>query len=616
MATSKDINNLVINKVENQQVYDYMVENNLINDDELYLVEASEEDVEIEIDASLSSTSENPVQNKVITSEFSKYETKNDADAKLAEAKLYTDTKTSDMATNSGVDNKISSHNVSSAAHNDIRDLISGLTTRLNTLVDSDDTTLDQLSEIVAYIKSNRSVIDSITTDKVNVSDVINNLTTNATNKPLSAAQGVEIKTLIDALQDEVDKHTHSIADVGGLQNALNNKAEQSALNEVSGIANEAKTASASNTSLINDNTSKINTLETEVLKKADEEHTHEISEIEDLTVTATELNHLDGVTSNVQAQLDGLSNDYMTKENPSGTGSFSMNRKAESTIGEYSHAEGYETTASGRYSHSEGSYTTASGYHSHSEGNGTTATEYASHAEGFNSNATGEYSHAEGYSTDANGDGSHSEGWATTASGTASHAEGSLTDATGADSHAEGSYTTASGECSHVEGFHTEASGEYQHVQGKYNIRDRNNTYAHIVGNGYVVNASVITSNAHTLDWDGNAWFAGDVTATDAEGRSVSLLNSSKKIDDLLDEVDNINDTTSSTTTTYSSNKIEDLLDEKMDANIVLEVNRGGTGYNTIADKTYSTARYRASSLHSSETTPTTNGVIAWTYE
>ena len=52
------------------------------------------------------------------------------------------------------------------------------------------------------------------------------------------------------------------------------------------------------------------------------------------------------------------------------------------------------------------------------------------------------------------------------------------------------------------------------------------------------------------------------------------------------------------------------------MDANIVLEVNRGGTGYNTIADTTYSTARYRASSLHSSETTPTTNGVIAWTYE
>lgn len=39
MATNKDINNLVINKVENQQVYDYMVQNNLIKDDELYLIQ-------------------------------------------------------------------------------------------------------------------------------------------------------------------------------------------------------------------------------------------------------------------------------------------------------------------------------------------------------------------------------------------------------------------------------------------------------------------------------------------------------------------------------------------------------------------------------------------------
>jgi hypothetical protein len=39
MATSKEITNLVINKVESQAVYDYMVANNLINDDELYLVQ-------------------------------------------------------------------------------------------------------------------------------------------------------------------------------------------------------------------------------------------------------------------------------------------------------------------------------------------------------------------------------------------------------------------------------------------------------------------------------------------------------------------------------------------------------------------------------------------------
>ena len=94
----------------------------------------------------------------------------------------------------------ISIHNTATDAHGDVRDLINGLTTRLNALADSDDTTLDQMSEIVAYIKSNKSLIESITTSKVNVNDIINNLTTNVSNKPLSAAQGVALKALIDAI--------------------------------------------------------------------------------------------------------------------------------------------------------------------------------------------------------------------------------------------------------------------------------------------------------------------------------------------------------------------------------------------------------------------------------
>lgn len=42
MATEKNINNLIINKVENQEVYDYMVTNNLINEDELYFVQGED----------------------------------------------------------------------------------------------------------------------------------------------------------------------------------------------------------------------------------------------------------------------------------------------------------------------------------------------------------------------------------------------------------------------------------------------------------------------------------------------------------------------------------------------------------------------------------------------
>ena len=95
---------------------------------------------------------------------------------------------------------QVAAHNTGTDTHSDIRLLIQGLTDRLNALADSDDTTLDQLSEVVAYIKSNRSLIEAITTNKVSVADIVDNLTTNVSNKPLSAAQGVVIKTLIDAI--------------------------------------------------------------------------------------------------------------------------------------------------------------------------------------------------------------------------------------------------------------------------------------------------------------------------------------------------------------------------------------------------------------------------------
>ena len=97
-------------------------------------------------------------------------------------------------------ESKVAAHNSGTDTHSDIRGLIQGLTDRLNALADSDDTTLDQLSEVVAYIKSNRDLISSITTSKVSVADIVDNLTTNVANKPLSAAQGVALKALIDAI--------------------------------------------------------------------------------------------------------------------------------------------------------------------------------------------------------------------------------------------------------------------------------------------------------------------------------------------------------------------------------------------------------------------------------
>ena len=156
--------------------------------------------------------------------------------------------------------------------------------------------------------------------------------------------------------------------------------------------------------------------------------------------------------------------------------------------------------------------------------------------------------SSAVGMSTTASGNYSHAEGSYTQASGGASHAEGDSTQALGDTSHAEGYRTAASGKNSHAEGTYTIASGENQHVQGRYNIADINNKYAHIVGNG---NSST-DSNAHTLDWEGNGWYAGKLSqeGTPTEDKD---LTTKKYLDDKINNTlvtTNISGTTLSLTT------------------------------------------------------------------
>ena len=101
--------------------------------------------------------------------------------------------------------------------------------------------------------------------------------------------------------------------------------------------------------------------------------------------------------------------------------------------------------------------------------------------------------------------------------------AEGIGTIASGIASHSEGDSTIASGDVSHAEGSYVIANHKSQHVQGEYNIaddstatEDERGNYAHIVGNGTSIDAR---SNAHTLDWSGNAWFAGDVYVGSTSG-------------------------------------------------------------------------------------------------
>lgn len=225
-------------------------------------------------------------------------------------------------------------------------------------------------------------------------------------------------------------------------------------------------------------------------------------------------------------SSVRNLNENKMDKSNPSGTGYFVMNPLTGQGYGEFSSSLG-RGTAAGRYSHAEGQ-STAYGSNTHAEGNFTTARGVASHAEGTHTEATSTGSHAEG-------------GYAKAESSYA-HAEGYTTQATGQAAHAEGISTQANSKGAHAEGLHTRAyvNNPGTHAQGRANIPDADGKYAHIVGNGKITNldntgvTSVETySNAHTVDWDGNAWYAGNVYVggTGQDDENASKLISEKQV-------------------------------------------------------------------------------------
>jgi hypothetical protein len=175
--------------------------------------------------------------------------------------------------------------------------------------------------------------------------------------------------------------------------------------------------------------------------------------------------------------------------------------------VGDWSIAEGSGTVAKGRASHAEGAFSQALNDGCHVEGYQTKATGFWSHAEGEMTVVSSYASHAEGsYCTLPNGTKRYG-----TASGYASHIEGGGCYATGSCSHAEGLATTVSGAQAHAEGRYTIAAGGAQHVEGIANIEDTEGKYIHIAGNG----SFDAPSNAYTLDWDGNGWFAGNAEAS-----------------------------------------------------------------------------------------------------
>lgn len=253
------------------------------------------------------------------------------------------------------------------------------------------------------------------------------------------------------------DSHNHVISNVDGLQSALDGKASSNHTHNYLPLSGGTVTGPTQFNNYLKLNAwSGYGTGTANFWYDANNKFV-EIQNVTDLKLAGTKVSK-EGHTHT----------ELMSKNNPTGTGSFSLNRKAGTTVGSYSHAVGYETEASGYYSHAEGSFSSATGESSHAEGESTTAKGNFSHAEGRDTDAIGYYSHAEGCSNVAEGNYSHVEGHMTYASGQYAHAEGDSTKATGSYSHAEGNYTTARYNA-HAEGYYTSADRHSAHAEGAY---------------------------------------------------------------------------------------------------------------------------------------------------
>lgn len=68
----------------------------------------------------------------------------------------------------------------------------------------TDNEMMDRLVELVTAISNNKTTIDGLLTDKINVADIADNLTTDSATKVLSAKQGKILKDTMDAVKTQV----------------------------------------------------------------------------------------------------------------------------------------------------------------------------------------------------------------------------------------------------------------------------------------------------------------------------------------------------------------------------------------------------------------------------
>ena len=236
-------------------------------------------------------------------------------------------------------------------------------------------------------------------------------------------------------------------------------------------------------------------------------------------------------------------------------------------SIGQATHAEGFSTIACVTGAHAEGACTEANGAYSHAEGNYSKAHADGSHAEGYYTEARGNYSHTQGYRTVAthpnqNVIGEYNiienphvieialerEGFTGRNSLYRLSTEPVFNSETGyfnlpeatvlatSNSINEGDFIYKYADKLSIENMLTSyykigtfieydrksGTNYYEAVQYITSIKDyKKASYVHVVGNG---TSTSDRSNAHTLDWFGNAWYAGTI-----EGSGVIIPSSTE---------------------------------------------------------------------------------------
>ena len=170
--------------------------------------------------------------------------------------------------------------------------------------------------------------------------------------------------------------------------------------------------------------------------------------------------------------------------------------------------ANGIFTKASGYAAIAIGMQATASGDYASALGNSSKAVGARSAAIGTEANASGNYSIALGFRTEASGTGSTALGYSL------STFDSNLpVIASGTNSVAIGTGAKATSTNAIAFGYDVQSNVENQTVLGKHNIIQTSTDetkYGLIFGNG----TDTARTNAFTLDWTGNATFAGTVTS------------------------------------------------------------------------------------------------------